>query len=275
MVQYRAHPSGISKFGLYLKETVMRRKLVAGNWKMNKTYHEAHALFDKLNDEASHMPASVDVMIAPPAPYLSWFAKNSTRKIEVGAQDVTERSDKEGAFTGETSAAILKSVGVHYAIVGHSERRTFHGEDDKLIAKKIAACLEVGLTPVYCCGEKLEEREANRHFEVVSQQINEALKGFTAEALASLVVAYEPVWAIGTGKTASPEQAQEMHAAIRTQLADIFGSEFASDLRILYGGSVKPENAAEIFSKPDVDGGLIGGASLKADDFIAIIKAGA
>ncbi len=252
----------------------MRKRLVAGNWKMNKLYQEANALFNKLNDEAVTLPTEVDVMIAPPAPYLSWFAKGSTRKIETGAQDVGHRTEAEGAYTGEVSAHILKSLGVHYAIVGHSERRAYHGEDDTLIGKKIAACIAGGIAPVYCCGEVLEQREAEQHVHVVRQQVSTALKGLSASELEQLVVAYEPVWAIGTGKTASPEQAQEMHAAIRSLLAELYGGPFADKVRILYGGSVKPANAAEIFGKPDVDGGLIGGASLNAIDFIAIIKAG-
>ncbi len=252
----------------------MRKRLVAGNWKMNKTYREAMALFDKLNDAASSMPAEVDVMIAPPALYLTRFAKNSTKKIEVGAQDVSHREEEEGAFTGDVSAKILKSAGVRYAIVGHSERRQYHGESDEIIGKKIRACVRAELIPVYCCGEVLEERESGAHFDVVRKQLDTALSGFTAEELATLVVAYEPVWAIGTGKTASPEQAQEMHAEIRSFLKARFGDEFAEKVRILYGGSCKPSNAEEIFSQPDVDGGLIGGASLNADDFSAVIKAG-
>lgn len=252
----------------------MRKRLVAGNWKMNKTHREAMDLFEKLNEASAAMPAEVDVMIAPPALYLTRFAKNSTRKIEVGAQDVSHREEEEGAFTGEVSAAILKSAGVRYAIVGHSERRQYHGESDELIGKKIRACVKAGLTPVYCCGESLEERESDRHFEVVRKQVSTALSGFSAEELSKLVVAYEPVWAIGTGKTASAEQAQEMHADIRANLAELFGGEFAEKVRILYGGSCKPNNAEEIFGKPDVDGGLIGGAALKAEDFTAIIGAG-
>lgn len=252
----------------------MRKRLVAGNWKMNKKYHDARSLFDMLNDEAATLSDKVDVMIAPPAPYLSWFSKNSTRKIEIGSQDVSHRKEGEGAFTGEVSAEILKSIGVRYAIVGHSERRAYHGETDELIGQKIAACFEAELAPIYCCGEVLEERESGRHFEVVRKQVNAALSGFSANQLSSLIIAYEPVWAIGTGKTASPEQAQEMHADIRENLEKMFGRDVAEATRILYGGSCKPSNAAEIFAKADVDGGLIGGAALSAADFIAVIGAG-
>ncbi len=252
----------------------MRRRLVAGNWKMNKGYREARALFDYLNDTARDMPAEVDVMIAPPALYLSSFAKESTKKIEVGAQDVSQRREAEGAYTGEISASILNSAGVHYAIVGHSERRSYHGEDDELIREKIRACIDAGLAPVYCCGEQLEDRDSDRHFDVVRKQLDTALKDFTALELQKLIVAYEPVWAIGTGKTASPGQAQEMHAYIRKVIGERFDTDFAAAVRILYGGSCKPGNAAEIFSGEDVDGGLIGGASLKGEDFVAIIKAG-
>lgn len=241
---------------------------------MNKTYRHAMDLFEKLNDVAASMPAEVDVMIAPPALYLTRFAKNSTKKIEVGAQDVSHREEAEGAYTGEVSAKILKSAGVRYALTGHSERRQYHGETDEIIGKKIRACVRAELIPIYCCGEVLGERESGKHFEVVRKQLATALEGFEAGELSSLIVAYEPVWAIGTGKTASPAQAQEMHADIRDFLKSRFGEDFAEKVRILYGGSCKPSNAAEIFSQPDVDGGLIGGASLSADDFAAVIKAG-
>jgi triosephosphate isomerase len=253
----------------------MRKLLVAGNWKMNKIGHDARDLFEALNREAISLPANVDVMIAPPALYLKWFTNDSTAKITVGAQDVSHRDEAEGAYTGEISAAMLQAAGVDYAIVGHSERRTYHGETDELIRKKIAACLSAGIAPIYCCGEVLAERESGRHIEVVRNQVQTALKDFSANDLAKLVVAYEPVWAIGTGKTASSEQAQEMHAEIRTLIGELLGQDFADKVRILYGGSCKPSNAASIFSQPDVDGGLIGGASLVANDFIAIIHAGA
>jgi triosephosphate isomerase len=217
----------------------------------------------------------VDIMVAPPAPYLSQFAGYSTARLGVGAQDVSARAELQGAFTGEYSAAMLRSAGVKYAIVGHSERRTYHGETDELIGRKIAACLKADIIPVYCCGEVLAEREAGNHIEVVSKQVRTALSGFSAEELSQLVIAYEPVWAIGTGKTASNEEAQEMHKSIRGLIAGLFGAPFAERLRILYGGSMKPQNAAQLLAQPDIDGGLIGGASLVPSDFIAIIEAAA
>lgn len=242
---------------------------------MNKIGYGSRDLFEALNREAVGLPTNVDVMIAPPALYLKWFADDSTAKITIGAQDVSPRDEAEGAYTGEISAAMLKAAGVDYAIVGHSERRSYHGETDELIRKKVAACISADIAPIYCCGEVLDERESGRHIEVVRNQVKTALKDFSSNDLSKLVIAYEPVWAIGTGKTASSEQAQEMHAEIRTLISEMLGQEFADRVRILYGGSCKPSNAASIFSQPDVDGGLIGGASLVAADFIAIINAGA
>lgn len=238
-------------------------------------HSEAEHLFKKINEAAIALPKGVDMMVAPPALYLSQLADYSTSRVGVGAQDVSAREEVQGAFTGEYSAAMLKSAGVKYAIVGHSERRTCHGETDVIIGRKIAACVKAGVIPVYCCGEVLSERESGKHVEIVSDQVRTALKGFTASELSHLVVAYEPVWAIGTGKTASNEQAQEMHLAIRNLAAEIFGSQFAERLRILYGGSMKPQNAAQLLEQPDIDGGLIGGASLVPADFIAIVEAAA
>jgi triosephosphate isomerase len=250
----------------------MRKPLVAGNWKMNMNHADAKALLQALVDRSSEIPSGVDVMVAPPSLYLSEMAAHTNDAIAVGSQDVSTQ-EEDGAYTGEFSAAMLKSAGVRYAIVGHSERREYHGETDEEIREKIAACVAAGIRPVYCCGEKLEERESGEHVSVVSEQVKTALEGFTADELKDLVVAYEPVWAIGTGKTASSDQAQEMHAEIRNMLGEIFNADFADSIRILYGGSAKPANAAELFAQPDVDGGLIGGASLKADDFIAVVTA--
>ncbi|HKK40297.1 MAG TPA: triose-phosphate isomerase [Cryomorphaceae bacterium] len=250
----------------------MRKPLVAGNWKMNKNHSEAMELLRALTDRSGEIPEGVDVMVAPPALYLSEMAGVANEAIAVGAQDVSTQQE-EGAYTGEFSAAMLRSAGVRYAIVGHSERREYHGETDELIREKIAACVNAGIRPVYCCGEVLAQRESGNHVDVVSHQVRIALKGFTADELKDLVVAYEPVWAIGTGKTASSDQAQEMHAEIRNMLSEQFNSDFANSVRILYGGSAKPANAAELFSQPDVDGGLIGGASLKADDFLKVVGA--
>jgi len=249
----------------------MRKPLVAGNWKMNKDYESALNLYNELKANADKI-GSVDVMIAPPALYLSIFAKEDSDKIALGSQDVSAEED-DGAFTGEVSASMIKSAGISYAIIAHSERRKFHNENDELANKKIRACTRASITPVYCCGETLEERESGNHVAVVKEQVQTALNSFSVSDLASLVIAYEPVWAIGTGKTASTEQAQEMHAEIRKMLASMFTDDFAQKTRILYGGSCKPSNAKSLFSQNDVDGGLIGGASLNADDFLAIIGA--
>jgi triosephosphate isomerase len=211
-------------------------------------------------------------MIAPPAPFLSKLSESGSQIIGLGAQDVSAHED-EGAYTGEFSARMLRSAGVNYAIIAHSERRKFHGEDDALANQKIKACLNASIIPVYCCGETLDERESGKHIEVVKSQVKKALENLSESELDSLVVAYEPVWAIGTGKTATSEQAQEMHTEIRNTLSELFSENFAKNIRILYGGSCKPSNAESLFSQEDVDGGLIGGASLNAEDFLAIIRA--
>jgi triosephosphate isomerase len=239
---------------------------------MNKNHGEAMDLLKALIDRSGEIPEGVDVMVAPPSLYLSEMAAKAIDAVAIGAQDVSTQ-EEDGAYTGEFSAAMLKSAGVRYAIVGHSERREYHGETDEEIREKIAACINAGIRPVYCCGEKLEERESGEHVSVVSEQVRTALEGFSADELKDLVVAYEPVWAIGTGKTATSDQAQEMHAEIRKVLSHHFTADFANGVRILYGGSAKPANAAELFSQPDVDGGLIGGASLKADDFLKVVEA--
>lgn len=249
----------------------MRKPLVAGNWKMNNDGAAARRLFQELNSRLGEIPAGTQMMIAPPAIYLSELASLES-VVGIGSQDVSAHQ-ASGAFTGEFSAGMLKSIGVEYAIVGHSERRAYHGETDELIGEKVAACIAAGIVPVYCCGEALEEREAGNHFGVVKNQIKTALFGFAKSELENLVIAYEPVWAIGTGKTASAEQAQDMHAEIRLFMKAQFGADLSDHMRILYGGSCKPNNAESIFSKPDVDGGLIGGAALNADDFLAIVKA--
>lgn len=237
---------------------------------MNLHGSSAMKLAKELESHLLHKACEAEVMIAPPAPYLCMLA--NAVSVKVGAQDVSSHVGF-GAYTGEFNAEMLKSIGVNFAIVGHSERRAFHGEDDMLISKKIGACIEAGIVPVYCCGESLDERESGRHFEVVKNQITTALDGYSADQLKKLVVAYEPVWAIGTGKTASAEQAQDMHAEIRSLIREMLGDDFADGVRILYGGSCKPDNAASIFGQEDVDGGLIGGAALKAEDFLAIINA--
>ncbi|MEM6686006.1 MAG: triose-phosphate isomerase [Bacteroidota bacterium] len=248
----------------------MRRKIVAGNWKMNNDLSETEAL---LNDLIAQVPnTDVNVMVAPT--FVNLFQAFNVLKehnVEVIAQNMHQEA--KGAYTGEISANMLKSVGVTTVILGHSERRAYFGENDELLAKKVDTALANEMQVVFCFGEELEDRKAGNHFSVVESQLKNALFHLEASHWNHIILAYEPVWAIGTGETASPEQAQEMHAFIRKTIIDKFGVEVGNGLSILYGGSVKPANAAEIFAKEDVDGGLIGGASLKAADFTAIINA--
>ncbi len=248
-----------------------RLKIVAGNWKMHKTYQEGRDLAMAIVEKLS--TTQTMVVLCPPFIHLKGISTiiNDITHLELGAQNCHYAD--QGAFTGEISAPMLRSVGCQWVILGHSERREYFGEDEALLAKKVDAALAHGLRPIFCCGEKLEVREAGKHVELVRQQLEGALFHLDAQQFARVVIAYEPVWAIGTGKTASPEQAQEMHAAIRKMVADKYGEAVANGLSILYGGSVKPGNAKELFAQPDVDGGLIGGASLKADDFVAIANA--
>ena len=247
----------------------MRTKIVAGNWKMNNDLAETQTLIEQLIQQGDF--SNKRVMIAPTAVHLS-AAKSalSTSKIEVVAQNMHQA--EAGAYTGEISGKMLKGIDVNTVILGHSERRAYFGETDAILEEKVAAALKQDIEVIFCFGEELEDRKAGNHFEVVASQIKNALFALDAAALKHIILAYEPVWAIGTGETASPEQAQEMHAFIRNLLAEKYGEETAQATSILYGGSVKPNNAQEIFSKADVDGGLIGGASLKAEDFFAIVK---
>ncbi len=245
----------------------MRDKIVAGNWKMNLAKNEGLLLVEGIVNGVG--AGSTKVILAPPFPFLAdVVAMVEKSPVSVAAQNCHHES--QGAFTGEVSAAMIRSFGCDFCIVGHSERRQYCQEDDTLINRKIQRLLDNGVRPIYCCGESLEEREAGKHFEVVGTQIQSALQGFKMDDLLKMVIAYEPVWAIGTGKTASPEQAQEMHAFIREKLSQVLADR-AQDISILYGGSVKPNNAKELFSQPDIDGGLIGGASLSATDFLHII----
>lgn len=251
----------------------MRTNIVAGNWKMNKTYQETKALVKELNSAVKELTLNnTRVIIAPTFVNLQKASK-MTRKsvIEVAAQNMHQEAS--GAFTGEISAAMLKSVHVDTVILGHSERREYFGETDELLAAKVDAALKNDLEVIFCFGEVLEDRKAGNHFKVVESQIKNALFHLDSSDWSRIILAYEPVWAIGTGETASPEQAQEMHAFIRELVAERYMSDVSEEVSILYGGSVKPGNAEEIFSKKDVDGGLIGGASLNADDFKAIIEA--
>lgn len=250
----------------------MRRKIVAGNWKMNKTFSEAEDLLFNISDLLKENPViGADVVVCPPALYLELAADIAHENgFECGAQNLSEH--ESGAYTGEISASMIASTGARYVIIGHSERRTYFGENDALLSKKVSMALKHGLIPIYCCGEILAERESGSHFEVVGEQVKSALFHLNPDEYGRVVVAYEPVWAIGTGRTASPEQAQEMHAHIRNILSDRFGSDAAGATTILYGGSCNAANAGELFAKPDVDGGLIGGASLKAEDFVKIAQ---
>jgi triosephosphate isomerase len=251
----------------------MRQKIVAGNWKMNKTFEEANALASEIMGMvADEVKGNVKVIFCVPFPYLM-SVKNllgNTSKIAVGAQNCSEH--EAGAYTGEVSAPMLKSMNIPYVILGHSERRQYFGETGKLLAKKIDIALKNSLTPIFCCGEPLEVREKNEHEKLVKQQVEEALFHLDAGSLQKIIIAYEPVWAIGTGKTASAQQAQEMHGVIRKHLAGKYGQSVAEDISILYGGSVNAANAKELFGCPDVDGGLVGGASLKSREFTEIIK---
>lgn len=248
----------------------MRKHIVAGNWKMNKTFNEADELIGNIMDKLEEVELNgTEVIVCPPFPYLEMCTDYSEDSyFMVGAQNV---SDKEsGAYTGEVSAAMLESFDVDFCIVGHSERRAYYGETDAMVAEKVNQLLKHEIRPIVCCGEVLEEREANEQFDVVERQITDGLFHLTAEEFSNIVIAYEPVWAIGTGKTATPQQAQEMHAFIRGLITKKYGQQVADETSILYGGSCKPSNAKELFANPDVDGGLIGGASLKAEDFVAI-----
>lgn len=251
----------------------MRTKIVAGNWKMNKTYQETKALVKELKHAVKELELdNTRVVIAPTFVNLqkaSKMTKNSV--IEVAAQNMHQAAS--GAYTGEISAQMLKSIYVDTVILGHSERREYFGETDSLLAEKVDAALANELEIIFCFGEVLEDRKAGNHFKVVESQIKNALFHLDSAAWSKIILAYEPVWAIGTGETASPEQAQEMHAFIRELVAGRYMSDVAEEVSILYGGSVKPSNAQEIFSKNDVDGGLIGGAALKVEDFSAIIEA--
>lgn len=246
----------------------MRKKIVAGNWKMNTTVAEGVELAKAVVAKSAEVPAETGLIIAPPFTHL--YAVNEVVKgtrVGLSAQNCADH--EKGAYTGEVAVNMISSVGCQYTILGHSERREYYGETDEKLCTKIKLALEAGLSPIFCIGEKLEEREAGKHFEVVTAQVKNVLYTLTAEEMAKVIVAYEPVWAIGTGKTATAEQAQEIHACIRSVIAEKFG-ELANEITILYGGSCKPSNAKELFACPDIDGGLIGGAALKADDFIAI-----
>ncbi|MGB1206331.1 MAG: triose-phosphate isomerase [Chitinophagales bacterium] len=254
----------------------MRKKIVAGNWKMNKIQSEVIELTTALSLalQKHELAENHEVIICPSLVYLSKvndiLALLADKKIKVGSQNCHTKNF--GAYTGEVSAAMLKSLKVQYVLVGHSERRTYFGEDNSVIKAKLDIALAQGLQVIFCCGESLNIRESKAHFDFIATQLEESLFHLTKEELQNVVLAYEPIWAIGTGVTASPEQAEEIHAHIRALLSKKYDEATAENMTILYGGSCKPTNAAQLFSQPNVDGGLIGGASLKADSFMGIIK---
>jgi len=249
----------------------MRKKIAAANWKMNLTYQQGEELLNQILKDSVNVPSNSEVIFAVPFPYLEMAAKKikGTEGFFVAAQNCSNKAS--GAYTGETSAQMLQSMGLQYCIVGHSERRQYFNETPEMLAEKVSLCLQNNIRPIFCCGEALDIREAETQNDFVQKQLEQSLFNLTAEEIKKLVIAYEPIWAIGTGKTASTEQAQQMHAHIRAVLAAKFGAETANEISILYGGSVKGGNAAELFSQPDVDGGLVGGASLVASEFLQII----
>lgn len=260
----------------------MRKKIVAGNWKMNKTIDEGITLISEIisslsSDNNFNSKEYLSVIFAPPyillkdscnLLYSTFNIQHS--KFSIAAQNCY--SEEKGAFTGEISAPMIKSTGATHVIIGHSERRTYFKEDNQMLAKKVSIALKYNLTPIFCCGEVLEQRNAGNHFNIVKTQLDEALFSLSADDFKKLIIAYEPVWAIGTGVNATPQQAQEMHNYIRKVINDKYGKQNADDTSILYGGSCNSKNAAELFANPDVDGGLIGGASLIPDEFIKIIN---
>ena len=250
----------------------MRKNIVAGNWKMNTTVPEGIELAKAVVARSAEVPAEVKLIVATPFTHLYPVAE-VVKGTVVGLSAENCADHAKGAYTGEVSADMLVSAGCEYTILGHSERRQYYGETDEKLVEKTKLALGAGLKVILCVGENLDEREAGKHFDVCEAQIKNVLYNFTAEDMKNIIVAYEPVCAIGTGKTATSEQAEEIHAFIRKVVADKFGAQVADDLTILYGGSCKPSNAKELFAQPDIDGGLIGGASLKADDFIAIALA--
>lgn len=252
----------------------MRKKIVAGNWKMNMDYSSGISVFSEIiNMVKDEITGSQQAIVCSPYIHLSSLAQlsKSNSQVSVGAQNCHQA--ESGAYTGEISASQIKSVGAEYVIIGHSERRQYFGESDALLAEKTIAVLKNGLTPIFCIGETLAQREGNTYFEVIKEQLSAGVFKLSDDDFTKIVLAYEPVWAIGTGLTASPEQAQEIHAFIRKEIATKYGQEVADNTSILYGGSCNPKNAAELFSQTDIDGGLIGGASLKSRDFVDILKA--
>ena len=249
----------------------MRKNIVAGNWKMNTTVPEGVKLASEVNAALEGITPKCDVVIGVPFTHLTAVKAVIGEKLGLSAENCADKA--KGAYTGEVSAAMVASTGATYVILGHSERRQYYGETAATLKDKVALALENGLCPIFCIGEVLEERENGTYFDVIKAQIVESLFDLSAEDFGKIVLAYEPVWAIGTGKTATADQAQEIHAFIRGLISEKYGAQVADDTTILYGGSCKPSNAKELFEKPDVDGGLIGGASLDAESFMGIVTA--
>ncbi|OLY92853.1 triosephosphate isomerase [Cnuella takakiae] len=251
----------------------MRKQIAAANWKMNLSYQQAAGLLDELLAQQIELAPNQEVIFAVPFPYLAMAKEKVAGKTNyfVAAQNCSDK--KSGAYTGETSVEQLQSIGIGHIVIGHSERREYYNESNAVLATKVDLCLAAGVTPIFCCGEPLPIREAETQNAFVQQQLEESLFHLTVEQVSKVVIAYEPIWAIGTGKTASTQQAQDMQQHLRKVLADKFGADVADGISILYGGSVKAANAVEIFASPDVDGGLVGGASLQAAEFTAIIQA--
>jgi triosephosphate isomerase len=250
---------------------MIRKQIAAANWKMNLKWAQAESLLNDLFKQPIQFSPNQQVALGVPFPYLSMALSyaNHYSHVEVAAQNSAQYAS--GAYTGETSAEMLQSMGVHYVILGHSERREYFGETNAILAEKVKLALQNGLAPIFCCGESLTIRESGTQNEYVANQLKESLFDLSEFDFKKIVIAYEPIWAIGTGKTATAEQAQEMHAYLRSAIANQYGAEVANSISILYGGSVKGANAKEIFGQPDVDGGLVGGASLKADEFLQVI----
>lgn len=251
---------------------INRKKIVAGNWKMNKSLPEALQLVSEINGMVyDEIRKDVCIILCPPSPYLYPTLKLvEDKKIVIGAQNI--HSELKGAYTGEVSATMLQSIGCQYVIIGHSERRQYFNENNLSCNTKINLALSQGISPIYCVGESLQERENNTHWAVIAEQIKEGLNGLDTKSMKNVVIAYEPIWAIGTGKTASPEQAEEVHQFIRKEIANLYSAQLAEEISILYGGSCNPGNASSLFACANIDGGLIGGASLQSRDFVDIIK---
>ena len=250
----------------------MRKQIAAANWKMNLTLQQGEQLLNDIIALPHELKANQEAIFAVPFPYLQMAQQKISGKKNMFVAAQNAYNKKSGAYTGEVSVEMLLSLGVHHVVLGHSERREYFNESNQFLAEKVNICLENNITPIFCCGEALSIREANTQNEFVAKQLHESLFHLSVEQVKKIVIAYEPIWAIGTGKTATSQQAQDMHANIRKILAEKYGVEAANEISILYGGSVKADNAKELFSQPDVDGGLVGGASLKAQEFVTIIN---